>query len=153
MSSAARAAFRICSDCRPFWLSGSMALPPKATRAIFGLIGPLKLLQDVLESGRADLFELVADAQDGLGNLDDPGDVDRRRADDEVAVDGLDRLGQLAGLLVAVAHGRQDVVEVVVFLEGLLDRSDGEGPRVDDPGRAVLLGRDDAGAVLHAAVG
>ena len=75
------------------------------------------------------------------------------RADDEVAVDGLDRLGQLADLLLAVAHGRQDVVEVVVLLEGLLDRADGEGPGVDDLGRAVLLGRDDAGAVLHAAVG
>src|SRR5512140_2777625 len=153
MSSAALRALRICSPCRPFWSSGSMALPPNATRAIFGLIGLLELLENVLESGRADLLELVADAEDGLGDLDDPGDVDRRRADDEVAVDGLDRLGQLAGLLVAVAHGRQDHVEAVVLLEGLLDRADGEGPGVDDLGRAVLPGRDDAGAVLHAAVG
>src|SRR5665647_79201 len=153
MSSAALWALRICSPCRPFWSSGSMALPPNATRAIFGLIGPLELLQDVLERGRADLLELVADAEDGLGDLEDPGDVDGRRADDEVAVDGLDRLGQLAGLLGAVAHGREDVVEVVVLLEGLLDGADGEGPGVDDLGRAVLPGRDDAGAVLHAAVG
>src|SRR4030066_277782 len=112
ISSAALCALRICSLCRPFWSSGSMALPPNATRAIFGLIGPLEFLQDVLERGRADLLEFVADAQDGLGDLDDPGDVDGRRADDEVAVDGLDGPGQLAGLLVAVAHGRQDAVEV-----------------------------------------
>src|SRR5512143_2515382 len=131
MSSAAFWALRICSDCRPFWLSGSMALPPKATRAIFGLIGLLELLQHVLEGRGADLLELVADAEDGLGDLDDPGDVDRRGADDEIAIDGLDRLGQLAGLLVAVAHGRQDVEEVGVLLEGLLDRADGEGPGVD----------------------
>ena len=57
------------------------------------------------------------------------------------------------GLLLAVAHGRQDLVEVIVLPERLLDAADRVGPRIDDLGGAVLLGGHDARAVLHPAVG
>ena len=57
------------------------------------------VLEHVLEVGRADLLELVADGEQGLAGLDQPVEVDRRAADDEVAVDPVDRLGQLLDLV------------------------------------------------------
>ena len=109
--------------------------------------------QDVLERRRADFLEVVADREHRLAGFDQPVEVDRRGADDQVAVDLLDRRGQLGDLFFAVAHGRQDLLQVGVFVEGRGDRLDRERPRIDDLGRAVLLGGDDAGAVGHAAVG
>ena len=66
------------------------------------------------------------------------------------AVDGL---LQFLALRLAVAHGRQQVVQVRIFFEGPANGSDGVRPRIDALRRPVLAGGDHAGAVRHFAVG
>lgn len=60
---------------------------------------------------------------------------------------------QVADLLVAVAHRRQDRASLWVFGEGFGNRARGVGFGVDDFSHAKAPCRHPAGAVLHLTVG
>src|SRR5437773_2466098 len=85
----------------------------------------------------ADLVELVAHVDHGLLRPQDAAEVDRRPAHDDVAGSRVDRLLEFFDLLRAIAHGREDLPGVRIFLVRLPDRTDRVADRADDLGGAA----------------
>src|SRR3989339_1103773 len=102
---------------------------------------------------RAGLLEVVGGPDRRLVELHEPGEVDGRADDDQVAGRGVDGLAQVRHLLVPVAHGGQDVRDVGVLLEGRLDGAHGVGPGVYDLLGPGARGGHVSGAETHLAVG
>src|SRR5688572_1656567 len=132
--------------------------PPRATRTPAGsTASPLRLpdegVERVLQAQRPDLLHLVADAAGGLADLHDAAQVDGRGDDDRVALHGPDGLLELVDLRGPVAHGGEEVADVVVLREGAADGPHGEGARVHELGGPGAPGGEHARAEGHPPVG
>src|SRR5205807_3815506 len=104
--------------------------------------------KDVLEVRVADLIELVPDVDHGLFGLEDSAQIDGRAAQDDIDRGRIDRLLEFLDLLRSVAHRREDLPGVRIFLVRLLDRADGVYHRADNLGRSEPLCYDVGRAIL-----
>src|SRR5574341_35941 len=95
---------------------------------------------DVFQIRAGAFLQLVVHAHGGRAQRHQPAEVHRGPDHDDIGARRLDRLPQLADLVVTVAHRRQHRTEVWIGAEDLADAAHGMRPRIDDLPRSIPPG-------------
>ena len=93
------------------------------------------LLQELLYNGPevrfSNYLKIVTDPEYRFVDLQDPADIYRGPCDNNIARNGVDGLLKVLDLVIAVSHCRENILKMVILLEGTDNRSYSKWARIN----------------------